>query len=176
MNHDRDVLFNPVTNEVEIHGRESISIQELYNRARDWECFLPNLSYPHVFDGEGKRPLPDGTVTDITATLNRDWKIHAFSDKKSTLIIYGGNLRRHDNSEPIVKDSKVNVILEQATTLSREKQYQANSITTILGSCLLIIPFVVGFAPLEDIWKFVGAIIGLQGGYFLPISRKRFSE
>jgi len=123
-----------------------ITIQELYNSTREWECLAPNISTPHIVDGSGKEDLSSGVQTPITFTLLDGWKIQAQPREQGLTIvtISGGNLRSIDNTHPIKKTSHTRVIIEQSTMdVEITKGLGLNWITMMVGISLTIVSLII---------------------------------
>jgi len=123
-----------------------ITIQEIYNSIREWECLPPNISTPHILDGSGKENLPSGDTTPITITLRDGWKIQAQPREQGLTVvtITGGNLRCIDDTYPIKKTAHTRVIIDQSTKdVEITKGLSWNWVGILAGISLTIVSLII---------------------------------
>lgn len=74
-----------------------ITVQEIYDKIRDWEDDPLNLCFDKIVDGSGKQDLGGGVKVGVTITLI-DWKLKFEARGSPTIcIISGGNIAYYNS-------------------------------------------------------------------------------
>lgn len=98
-----------------------ITVQDLVNEIREYECQQANMDLPKILDAVGKASLRSGRQVGITMTLLDDWRIK-FEDRvgPDTVMCYvsEGNCVAQNNysNQPVIYSTYTFVNIEQDTS------------------------------------------------------------
>ncbi|RLI53451.1 MAG: hypothetical protein DRP09_15705, partial [Candidatus Thorarchaeota archaeon] len=92
-----ELSFDKVNKIIEVkQPATEVTVQDLYNKIRDWEEETNNLEVDKICDCYGKQELGGGVKVGLTLVLY-DWKLKFEERTSQTIcIVSGGNLVRYD--------------------------------------------------------------------------------
>jgi hypothetical protein len=90
------IEFDGTIKDIEISGVSSITANEIYSRAKEWE--EQNIEYSSPMNAVGKAPLGNGVYTDEIYILTNGWKLEPVAYSAGDIIKVGGSLITDDGS------------------------------------------------------------------------------